>query len=102
MIGFFIRQEFTRNILSKLISLIAYPVIRKVRIKLDPRKYNGAVLLGLNGLVVKSHGGADDVAFYYALEQAYNEVNAGVIGLLEDYLRNNKHLLEEEVCYKYG
>jgi glycerol-3-phosphate acyltransferase PlsX len=96
MIGFIIKEEFNKNILSKLMGLTAYPVINGVKSKLDPRKHNGAVLLGLNGLVIKSHGGADELGFYYALEQAYNEVNAGVITLLEDYLRTNKHLLEDD------
>lgn len=100
MIGFFLKESFTRNLLSKFIGLIAYPVIKRVKGKLDPRKYNGAVLLGLNGLVIKSHGGADDIAFYYALEQAYSEVNAGVIPLLEEYLRTHKHILQKEESKK--
>jgi phosphate acyltransferase len=96
MIGFIIKEAFNKNFLSKLMAIIAYPVISGVKSKLDPRKHNGAVLLGLNGLVIKSHGGADELGFYYALEQAYNEVNAGVIPLLEEYLTTNKHILEED------
>lgn len=96
MIGFFIKQAFNSNILSKLMGLVAYPVINRVKTKLDTRKYNGAILLGLNGLVIKSHGGTDELGFFYALEQTYHEVNAGVLGLLEEYLKNNKHFLDKE------
>lgn len=94
MIASFLKEEFTRNWLTKLIALMSYPVLKKLKQRVDPRKYNGAVLLGLNGLVVKSHGGADSDGFYYALLQAYHEVQAGVIGLLRDYLANNQQMLE--------
>ena len=96
MMASFLKDEFTNSISSKLIALVAYPVLKRVKMRLDPRKYNGAVLLGLNGLVIKSHGGADEVAFYYALEQAYHEVNAGVISLLEEFLNNNKEMLDDK------
>jgi glycerol-3-phosphate acyltransferase PlsX len=96
MIGFLIKEEFTRNPLSKMMALAAYPVIKRVKTRLDPHKYNGAVLLGLNNLVIKSHGGADVFGFYYALEQAYHEVNAGVINLLKDYLTKNQQLLSDK------
>lgn len=96
MIAVFLKEEFTRSIWSKLMALAAFPVLQKVKTRLDPRKYNGAVLLGLNGLVIKSHGGADDIAFYYALDQAYHEVNAGVINLLEEFLSKNIELLADK------
>ena len=85
MISFFIKKEFTSSLLAKILGLISYPVIKKVKQKFDPRKYNGAILLGLNGLVIKSHGGADEVGFYYALLQAYHEVKADVVSLIENY-----------------
>ncbi|RTL01679.1 MAG: phosphate acyltransferase PlsX [Proteobacteria bacterium] len=94
MIASFLKEEFTRSWLAKLIALMSYPVLKKLKQRVDPRKYNGAVLLGLNGLVVKSHGGADADGFYYALLQAYHEVQAGVIGLLRDYLAKNQQMLE--------
>lgn len=101
MIAYFIRKEFKSSIYAKLLGILAYPVIKKIKAHLDPGKYNGAVLLGLNGLVIKSHGGADDVAFYYALEQAYHEINAGVINLLIDYLAKHKHnVIEKEYTKK--
>ncbi|HMT02376.1 MAG TPA: phosphate acyltransferase PlsX [Burkholderiales bacterium] len=96
MIAFFIRKEFTGSLLTKLLGILAYPVIRRIKSHLDPRKYNGAVLLGLNGLVIKSHGGADEIAFYYALEQAYHEINAGVINLLIDYLASHHQMFIEK------
>ena len=96
MIVYFLRQEFTRNWFTKLIALIATPVLKSVKARLDPGKYNGAILIGLNGLVIKSHGSADSEAFYYALEQAHHEAKAGVIGLLEEYLRNHKQQMSEK------
>lgn len=95
MIVFFLKEEFTRSWITKLIAMISYPVLKRLKLRLNPSKYNGAVLLGLNGLVIKSHGGADIDGFYYALVQAHHEVDAGVIGLLQDYLQNNKHIDDE-------
>lgn len=96
MIAFLLKEEFTSSIMSKIMALAAYPVLKKVKDRLDPRKYNGAVLLGLNGLVIKSHGGADNLGFYYALEQAHHEVNADVINLLKEFLSENEELLYEK------
>ena len=90
MIAFFLKEEFTRTWFTKLIALVSFPVLKRLKKRVDPSKYNGAVLLGLNGLVIKSHGGADIDGFYYALDQAHHEVDAGVIGLLKDYLQQNK------------
>ena len=71
-------------------ALVAYPVLKRLKLRLDPRKYNGAILVGLNAPVIKSHGGADKFAFYYALEQAYHEVNANVVATLRAFLHQNK------------
>jgi len=70
MVSTFLRQEFSRNILTQLAGLIAMPVLKAFKSRLDPRRYNGASLLGLRGVVVKSHGSADVFAFRHALEQA--------------------------------
>lgn len=70
MVSTFLRQEFSRNPLTKLAGLIAMPVLKAFKARLDPRRYNGASLLGLKGVVVKSHGSADVFAFRHALEQA--------------------------------
>jgi glycerol-3-phosphate acyltransferase PlsX len=73
-----LREEFSRNPLTKLAALFAMPVIRAVRERLDPRRYNGASLLGLRGIVIKSHGSADAFAFGQALETAVQEVRNNV------------------------
>lgn len=95
MISFFLKEEFTRTWWTKLIALMSFPVLKRLKKRFDPSKYNGAVLLGLNGLVVKSHGGADVDGFYYALKQAHHEVEGGVIELLQNYLQQNKHIFAD-------
>jgi len=67
-----IRQEFTRGPFSKFAALVALPVLRRFKYRVDPRRYNGAALLGLRGLVFKSHGSADAFAFEQALGRAYD------------------------------
>ena len=73
-----LREEFSRNPFTKLAAVAAMPVIRAFRKRLDPRRYNGASLLGLRGIVVKSHGSADPFAFGQALERAVEEVRNSV------------------------
>ena len=75
MITHFMRQEFRRNILTKVAGLVSLPVLKRFHRRVDPRRYNGASLAGLNGVVIKSHGGADALDFRYAIEEALNEVN---------------------------
>jgi glycerol-3-phosphate acyltransferase PlsX len=72
MIGGFLRAEFSRNIFRKFAAIVAYPVISAFKNRLDHRRYNGAALLGLRGLVFKSHGSADELAFENALNRAYD------------------------------
>ncbi|UXY14925.1 phosphate acyltransferase PlsX [Chitiniphilus purpureus] len=79
MLSDFLREEFFRNWWTRALAGLAWPVIGRFKKRVDPRRYNGASLLGLNGIVVKSHGGADSVAFYWALKQAVEEARAGVI-----------------------
>lgn len=78
MIAHFMKEEFTRNLLTRLAGIIALPVIRAFRRRVDPRNYNGASLLGLRGIVIKSHGGADALAFANAIEVAVKEVEKAV------------------------
>jgi phosphate acyltransferase len=73
------REEFSRNALTRLAALAAASVLRAFRDRLDPRRYNGASLLGLRGIVVKSHGSADIFAFGQALERALEEVRNNVL-----------------------
>ncbi len=87
MIAGFIRKEFTRNPLTKLSALLAMPVLKAFRRSIDPRRYNGASLLGLRGIVIKSHGGADALAFGNAIKVAVLEVREGVPHRISDYLQ---------------
>ena len=79
MLGGFMREEFKRDALSRVMALAAYPVLARFRKRVDPRLYNGASLLGLKGLVVKSHGSADEVAFGSALTRGYEEARHRVL-----------------------
>jgi glycerol-3-phosphate acyltransferase PlsX len=72
MVGAFLKQEFSRNIFTKIAAIIAYPVLSAFKKRVDYRRYNGAALLGLRGLVFKSHGSADEMAFETALNRAYD------------------------------
>ncbi|MDZ4076053.1 MAG: phosphate acyltransferase PlsX [Hylemonella sp.] len=72
MIGGFLKQGFSRNIFTKIAAIVAYPVLSSLKKKMDYRRYNGAALLGLRGLVFKSHGSADELAFEHALNRAYD------------------------------
>jgi glycerol-3-phosphate acyltransferase PlsX len=75
----FLKSEFTRNPLTRLAAAVAYPVLMRFKRRIDPRRYNGATLVGLKGVVVKSHGGADALAFANALRRAHAEVEHGVL-----------------------
>ena len=79
MLSEFLRAEFTRNVLTKAAALIAYPVLNAFKKRVDPRRYNGATLIGLKGVVVKSHGGTDKLGFEHALQRAYAEVAHGML-----------------------
>jgi glycerol-3-phosphate acyltransferase PlsX len=72
------REEFTRTLARKLGYLAARPSLRALRLRIDPRRYNGATMVGLNGIVIKSHGGADLFGFQRAIEVAVLEARNGV------------------------
>ncbi len=72
------RHEFTTSLYGKAAALFAAPVLRRLRERADPRRYNGASLLGLRGIVIKSHGSADAVSFGRAIDEAVAEVRKGV------------------------
>jgi len=74
MISTMMREEFSRSILSKLAGLVAYPVLSRFKKRVDPRRYNGASMLGLTGIVIKSHGGTDVLGYANAIEIALLEV----------------------------
>jgi glycerol-3-phosphate acyltransferase PlsX len=90
MLGDFLKEEYTRNLLSRLAAVVSWPVIRRFRQRMDHRRYNGAALLGLRGIVVKSHGSADRLAFATALARAHNEASHGLLEAIgEEIARMN-------------
>lgn len=86
MFSSFLREEFGRNPVTKIVALAAWPVLAAFRRRLDPRCYNGATLLGLRGIVVKSHGSADCFAFRRAIERALDEAQNDVIARISKRL----------------
>jgi glycerol-3-phosphate acyltransferase PlsX len=84
MIGGFMREEFSRNLPSRVAALIAMPVLKRFRAHVDHRRHNGAALLGLRGLVFKSHGSADVYAFEQALNRAYDAARNRLLDRVHD------------------
>jgi glycerol-3-phosphate acyltransferase PlsX len=95
MIRHYLRQSFSRNIFTKLAGLIASPVLKHFRNELDPRAYNGANFIGLQGIVIKSHGGADEFAFANAINIAIVEAEKDVPNNISKHLED---LLEGQVA----
>ena len=83
MLSTSLKEEFGRSLLSKLSALVALPVLKKFKHRFDHRRYNGATLLGLKGIVIKSHGSADRFAFRHALQVGYKEARGGVLAEIE-------------------
>jgi len=81
-----VKEEFTRNMISKTAGLVARPVLNSIKTRLDHRRYNGASLLGLRGSVVKSHGGSDAIGFQHAIEVALEEVRQDLVAQIENAL----------------
>ena len=79
MLTSFIKQEFRRSVFTQLAALAALPVLNRFKARVDHRRYNGAALLGLRGLVFKSHGSADAFAFEQALNRAYDAARNGLL-----------------------
>lgn len=96
MISTKLKDTFSKNIFTKLAGLIAYPVLKAFKDSIDPRLYNGASFVGLRGLVIKSHGGADALAFETAIHLAEVEVEHGVIRKISDKLERT--LAEKEAA----
>jgi len=78
MISFYLKQSYNQNLWTKFAALVSLPVLNNLRRKIDPRRYNGASLLGLRGIVIKSHGSADVLSFTYAIKEAIVEVQKNV------------------------
>ena len=85
----FISSNF-KNSLTKLSLIFSYFSLKKFKEKLDPRKYNGAIFLGLNGPVVKSHGGIDSVGFYYSIDLCYKIIKGNLMSQIKKNLKHSK------------
>tara|TARA_B100000700_G_C14412095_1_gene564105 strand:- start:216 stop:578 length:363 start_codon:yes stop_codon:yes gene_type:complete len=81
-----LKRSLTENIFSKISILFSYFSLKKFKSKLDPRKYNGAILLGLNGPVVKSHGGTDSIGFYYSIDLCYKIIKGNLMSQIKNNL----------------
>lgn len=93
MIGGFMKIEFSRNIFTKISAIIAYPVLNAFKNRVDHRRYNGAALLGLQGLVFKSHGSADAFAFERALNRAYDAARNNLLERVRERIAHAAPLL---------
>jgi glycerol-3-phosphate acyltransferase PlsX len=98
MMGRFLAQEFKRNWLTKLMGLVAMPVLKAFKNRMDPRNYNGASFLGLRGIVVKSHGGADSIAFLNAIHTAVEESRSGVLKRITEQLEI-EHIQSQQIAF---
>lgn len=97
MLRAFLREEFKRNIFTKIAGLIALPVINAFRKRVDHRRYNGASLLGLKGIVVKSHGSADKLAFLTAIERAAEEARGGMLHHISEHVEKWHHARQQDL-----
>ena len=93
MIGSFLKAEFSRNIFTKIAAIVAYPVLTAFKSRMDHRHYNGAALLGLQGLVFKSHGSADVFAFERALKRAYDAARNNLLERVRERIAHAAPLL---------
>ena len=85
-----LKKTLSDNIFTRLSLIFSYFSLKKFRNKLDPRKYNGAIFLGLNGPVVKSHGGTDSVGFYHSIDLCYKIVKGDLIKQIKTNLNHLK------------
>jgi phosphate acyltransferase len=81
-----LKESLTENFFSKISIIFSYFSLKKFKSKLDPRKYNGAIFLGLNGPVVKSHGGTDAIGFYYSIDLCYRIIKGDLINQIKNNL----------------
>lgn len=87
MLGKYLKEEFHRNAFTKVLGLLASPVINQFKKRVDHRRYNGASLLGLRGIVVKSHGSADLYSMGFAMQRAYEEVKHSMLDAITDNIQ---------------
>ena len=96
MFGTFLKAEFSKNIFTKLAAIAAYSVLNAFKNRFDHRRYNGAALLGLRGLVFKSHGSADTMAFGNALNRAYDAARNNLLDRVQVRIAHAAPLLAAE------
>jgi glycerol-3-phosphate acyltransferase PlsX len=84
-----LKKSLTQNFLTKISIVFSYFALKKFKNKLDPRKYNGAIFLGLNGPVVKSHGGTDALGFYYSIDLCYKIIRGNLMKRIQDNLNHS-------------
>ena len=87
-----LKISLTQNLFTRISLLFSYFSLKKFKKKLDPRKYNGAIFLGLNGPVVKSHGGTDSLGFYYSIDLCYKIIKGN---LMKQIKSNLNHLSDK-------
>jgi len=97
MISDFLKAEFSRNMFTKMAAVAAYPVLSALKKRFDHRRYNGAALLGLRGLVFKSHGSADEMAFGNALNRAYDAAKNQLLDRVRARIAHAAPLLAQPV-----
>ena len=85
-----LKKSLTENIFTKISLIFSYFSLKKFKNKLDPRKYNGAIFLGLNGPVVKSHGGIDDIGFYHSIDLCYKIIKGDLMSEIRKNLKHSK------------
>ena len=85
-----LQKSLTSNIFSKFSLIFSYMSLKKFKDKLDPRKYNGAIFLGLNGPVVKSHGGIDSIGFYHSIDLCYKIIKGDLMAQIKKNLNHSK------------
>lgn len=83
-----LKEEFTRTWWTKILALLSKPIFAGMQNRLDPRRHNGATLIGLNGIVVKSHGGADQLGFLHAIEEASRQAEMDVISHISEQIQD--------------
>jgi len=97
LIRSFLTEEFKRNIVTKIAGLIAMPVLNAFKHRVDSRRYNGASFLGLKGIVLKSHGSADQFAFLCAIERAAEEARGGMLHHITEHIEK-AHLAGQQIA----
>jgi len=97
MVSTLLKEGFGRNIFTKIAAVLSYPVLAGFKKRVDHRRHNGAALLGLQGLVFKSHGSADALAFETALNRAYDAVQNHLLEKVQSQIFKARTLLEAQV-----